>query len=265
MRPYFYSTHLFYKSNFSMEGALRSWYWRVQILTILWLFAGYLPRIAAQLHDNLERRQAAVPSQCDSQCSQITQAVLSCQNDACLCPVIQSQGSICYQCLQTLDSSMALILSTGISQCNAETLVGIFPTQCNSQCASVTATVEACIDDACYCPIILAAGPTCSSCLDSFSDPTDASFIQQQIAGCISEFPYLSTGPYPTITIPPCAPYCEPIDQAIATCSFDACLCPIVLASGPACSNCWATASAAEASVVASLIEACATETSLLQ
>jgi hypothetical protein len=90
----------------------------------------------------------------------------------------------------------------------------------------------ACFDNACICPIILASGLACSSCLATVdADPTDAVTLGSFYSAC-------KTGSGPIITPDPCATECSNVGSAYLTCTDSACFCPIILGGGLACSSC---------------------------
>lgn len=178
----------------------------------------------------------------------------------CLCPTLVSEGPPCTSCVATYDTYAASALGAGISVCESETFASLAPSQCSTQCARITQAAFVCLDDACFCPIILADGSQCSQCWAS-QNLASADFYGSQIAACRSE---LATMPAATQTsLPPLAPcegFCYPIIQAAATCTDDVCFCPTIIAQGSYCSQCWEPFNTAEASFVASLLSGCQSE-----
>lgn len=191
----------------------------------------------------------------------LIQAVSSCADDQCLCPTLVNQGPPCTSCVASYITSLATALGAGIGECVSEGFTTLAPPQCTSQCDRITSAALVCINDACYCPIVVADGPQCSQCWAS-KDLASANFYGSQITVCKSE---LATMPGATQTsLPPlfpCEDYCNPINQAAATCTDDACLCPTIIAQATFCSLCWEKFNTAEASVIASLLSACESET----
>jgi len=228
-------------------------------LSLLIIFCLFL---SADSSRPLVHRQLApiIPSQCLSQCSPLIEAIASCTDDQCLCPTLVSQGPPCTSCVASYTADVATALGAGIPVCQSENLTSSTPSECSSQCSRITQAALVCIDDSCYCPILLADGPQCSECWAS-DNIASANFYGSQITGCRSE---LATLPSATQTsLPPlfpCMDYCNPINQAAATCTDNACFCPIIIAQGPYCSQCWAPYNTAEASVVASFLSQCQSE-----
>jgi hypothetical protein len=131
---------------------------------------------------------------------------------------------------------------------------------CPDLCAPIVSALQVCTNDACFCPTAVAHGPACSSCIASVN-VTRANSVGSFVTGCISEFPVLSTDANPTaVASTLCSSQCQPINAASASCSIDACFCPIILQFGPACSSCWATINVPEASVIATIMSGCKTE-----
>lgn len=189
------------------------------------------------------------------------QAISSCVDDQCLCPTLVNEGPPCTSCVASYDTAVASALGAGLSDCQAETITTPAPSQCSTQCARITQAALVCVDDACYCPILVADGPQCSRCLVSQNNVASADFLGSQIVGCRSE---LATLPAATQTslppLNPCEAYCGPINQAAAACTNDACFCSTIVAQGSDCSQCWAPFNTAEASYVASLLSGCQSE-----
>jgi hypothetical protein len=103
---------------------------------------------------------------------------------------------------------------------------------CAPQCSNVALASVKCSDNSCLCPTILTSGLACSSCLATVdADPSDAASIASYYAAC-------KAGPGPTLTSDPCDSPCSNIGLAYLKCSDNACLCPTILGSGPACVSC---------------------------
>ena len=149
------------------------------------------------------------------------------------------------------------------------------PAACSTSCAWIASLSECDVTDiTCLCGVITGAGAdvnACQTCLQT-DDPDISSDIQEVTELCPStgappvtgSSPTLSgtaTGTSPTATGTDCADICAPIASAEATCTAgDSCLCPTVVAAGPACSQCLLTINATLASSVGAAISICNSE-----
>jgi hypothetical protein len=180
-----------------------------------------------------------------------------CNEDSCFCPTATVVGPQCTSCLASVDTYVASVLSSAISVCRTESFV---QPQCSKECSPISQDGEGCIDDACYCSIVLAQGRPCSQCWATINS-TEAAFYGQAITYCGSEFPSVPTGTaFGSLNLPHCSAYCDPINQAAMTCTEDQCLCRVVIGVGSQCSSCWATANPSEADYVASQLTLCQSE-----
>ena len=122
---------------------------------------------------------------CSAVCSEVNSAVSTCSGDACFCPILTLAGTPCSQCYASINVTAAALLGSAFSICSSEfavtasttnlsitsnsasassTFVGL-AAACTKQCSLVNQALSLCVDDACFCPTALSAGPACSSCL----------------------------------------------------------------------------------------------------
>jgi len=202
--------------------------------------------------------EGIIPTQYASQCKQVAQALSSCVDDSCLCPTLASAGPPCTSCVTSYNTYEASALGAAIPLCQSKTFT---PSPCYTECARSTHAAWVCIEDACYCPILVADGLHCSQCLASHDEASEANFYGTQVTACQTELAAM-----PTVTqmsLPPfnpCGPYCNSVNQAAATCTDDKCLCPVMLQEGQVCSECWQSFNTAQANVLASEISICRSE-----
>lgn len=222
---------------------------------------------------NLERRQLG---DCSTPCAWFSNLATCSETDVtCVCGVITQAGSsvaTCANCLQTVNATLAadVIQVEQLCQTGSVTTAPVRTTeapsqptgnQCNSQCSLINEALDVCTDDTCFCPTVVAEGPACSQCF-AMVNVTEANLIGSVITGCVSEFPSLATANPITATASganPCSTQCAVVANAASTCADNSCFCPTFLELGPACSSCWATVNATEASLLGSLLTDCMT------
>lgn len=224
------------------------------------------------LRHRLHRRQ--IPAACATPCAWLT-PLSSCDTTdiTCLCGVVNGAGAdvnTCATCLQPLDPSISADIqevaqicpSTGaapITEPNSPTTGGTAtspPTATGTDCAGLcdpiaSAEASCAVGDSCLCPTVVAAGPACSQCLLNVN-ATLASSVGVAISICNSEFPATATA-----TGGACSSECALINQALTACTDESCFCTTLIGQGPACSQCYATVNATEASVLSGALVTC--------
>ena len=135
---------------------------------------------------------------CANQCSVVNQAISTCADDTCFCPVLTDSGTPCSQCYATADITAASDLSSAFSICQSEfssptSSAATLVSACSVQCSLINQALSACPDDTCFCPAALASGSQCSSCLATV-DIVEAQIIGSAIQVCQNEFPTTTTG-----------------------------------------------------------------------
>ena len=169
-----------------------------------------------------------------AECSNIWLANDWCFDDACICPPILASGLACSSCLATVDAdpSDAAFIGSEFTSCKTGPGLILTSDPCAPQCSNIAFATVRCSDNSCLCPTFLASGLGCSSCLATVdADPSDAASIASYYSAC-------KAGPGPTSTPDPCDSPCSNIGLAYSKCSDNACLCPTILSSGPACVSC---------------------------
>ena len=122
-----------------------------------------------------------------------------------------------------------LTATPGNSTASSPTLA---PT-CLAACSLASGAERTCLDYACACPTVLAAGSVCSQCYASIN-ATEASLWGQDIALCRT----WSATALANNTVPStCTAVCNSV-ASVTTCANLDCSCPAILAAGPACSQC---------------------------
>ena len=156
----------------------------------------------------IPRRQVSTPvGPCANQCSVLNQAISSCFDDTCFCPVLTAAGAGCSQCYATANITAAAALSSASSICQSEfpltSSIASLAAACSVQCSLLNQALSVCSDDTCFCPAALASGSQCSSCLATVNI-AEAQDIGSAIQICQFEFATGGTGTsYPTTTFVP--------------------------------------------------------------
>jgi len=231
------------------------------------------------LRRQLQRRQ--IPTACTTPCAWLTPLSACDTTDiTCLCGVVNGAGSdvnTCATCLQSLDPTIAADIqevaeicpSTGappLTESNSPAtgsslIIGgtttapptVTGTDCASVCDPIASAEASCVaGDSCLCPTVVAAGPACSQCLLNVN-ATLASSVGAAINICNSEFPTATA----TGGLAACSSQCALINQALTACTDESCLCTTLIGQGPACSQCFATVNATEASILSGAIVTC--------
>jgi hypothetical protein len=219
------------------------------------LYFIFIHSIAFLAHAQVsEIAQIPLPTQCARQCSAISRAIATCVNDMCLCPVALVDGPPCTACLAPINADIAFVYGGAIiPKCQN---FGPLPTLCASQCSRIDDANLYCIEDSCFCPVLLADGPGCSQCWATVN-ATEARLVAEAISICQTEFPAPMTLASITLTSIPHCSACFTIVLASATCLEDSCYCPIVLSQASQCSQCWASADSRVASQAGSVLRSC--------
>jgi hypothetical protein len=157
----------------------------------------------------IPRRQLPTSSgPCANQCSVVNQAISTCFDDSCFCPVLTASGAGCSQCYATANITAASALSSASSICLSEfplltSSIASLAAACSVQCNLINQALSECFDDSCFCPTALASGPQCSSCLATVNI-AEAQDIGSAMQICQIEFATGATGTsYPTTTFVP--------------------------------------------------------------
>jgi hypothetical protein len=201
---------------------------------------------------------------CSAQCNSINVAAASCANDACFCPIVEVSGSACSQCYATVNITQAGVISSVMAGCSSQYPLTTAPpngTPCSASCSNINVAATSCVNDACFCPVLEVSGSVCGQCWATVN-VTQASVVASVMSGCSAQYPITSALPLtplpPSPTTPnPCSAICNNIGVAATACPNDACFCPIIEASGSACSACYATRNTTQASVVSSVMSQC--------
>jgi hypothetical protein len=209
---------------------------------------------------------------CSVQCNSINVAATSCANDACFCPIVEVSGSACSQCYATVNITQAAVMSSVMVGCSSQYPIttGPAPTAppggspCSASCSNINVAASSCPNDACFCPVLEVSGSVCAQCWATVN-VTQASVVTSVMSGCSAQYPITSAPPLtPLPNSPnatnPCSAPCNNIGVAATACASDACFCPILEASGSACSACYATRNTTQASIVSSLMSQCILE-----
>src|SRR2546423_496454 len=131
--------------------------------------------------------------------------------------------------LSTLTATSNATATPGNSTASSPTLA---PT-CLAACSLASGAERTCLNYACACPTVLAAGSVCSQCYASIN-ATEASLWGQDIALCRTWSATVLTN----TTVPStCTAVCNSV-ASVTTCANLDCSCPAILAAGPACSQC---------------------------
>lgn len=150
------------------------------------------------------RQVATTVGPCASQCSVLNQAISTCPDDTCFCPILTAAGTGCSQCYATLDITAANDLSSAFSICESEfffsTSATALASACSVPCNLINQALTVCSDDTCFCPAALASGSQCSSCLATV-DIQQAHDIGSAIQICQNEFPATTGFSPPTVYV----------------------------------------------------------------
>lgn len=262
----------FHRDNEAVGNSYLNRLTKFQSVSLALFFSSVICTLADvhNLHHQWERRQLSVDS-CDGPCAWAA-GVANCSTSdvECFCNVLSAAGTQiapCVACLQPVNATVASDIEQIAEICgipivsatttaatgtitNGPILTGN-PTQCSSQCGPIATALTACTDESCLCATIAAQGSACSACFATVNI-TEASILSVAMSQCL-------TVPITTNAIPTgCNSQCGLIYLASSSCSnTNACICPTLLAQGAACTSCWATVNATEASVIGASITAC--------
>jgi hypothetical protein len=124
------------------------------------------------------------------------------QQDYCICVAVQkansSQLADCIACEKTYNATIAVDIQD-LSTANCVAILGVATTtstvaqstylldsQCTAACDPIGSAINACTDDACFCPTLLQYASGCSACWATVN-ATEATLIASVSAQCVAE------------------------------------------------------------------------------
>jgi len=107
-------------------------------------------------------------------------AVNTCPDQTCACPVFSASGSACGACLVSDGNGVDFTLATYVTQFLAIRSQVTTPTtaSCQSQCEGLNDAAMTCFDNQCWCRSLSASLTTCSACLMEDGDALDSAYAQ---------------------------------------------------------------------------------------